>query len=244
MPEEYDQNKVPENIKEAAADNSEAHHIYRNYLKSRKVIEWFNMCVDAQRRMAPQQFFFRYLMRDYAGMNATVPLADPQAHWYTGGRKPKVTENWTLNVSSTFFDEVGDVVEANDWTVATWEGIYEGCQKEAIKFETSNGFFNDFKKTHHYPKFVEAKLLSIYNRNRSGVLMELGLNHRYHSGILNHRAFPIALKYAMTSAYLITTGHPVGLGMKNYGETYFKQIGQTNQLPLTYNDFCNRLADY
>lgn len=244
MPQEYDQTKVPENIKEAAADNSQAHHIYRNYLKSRQVVEWFNMCVDAQRRMAPQQFFFRYLMRDYPGMNATIELADPHAHLYTGGRKPRVTENWTLNVSGPFFDEVGDAVEQNDWSVATWEDFYERCQTEAINYENLNSFFVDFKKTHHYPKFVEAKLLSIYDRNRASVFMELGLNHRHHSGILNHRSFPIALKYAMTSAYLISTGHPVGLGMKNYGKTYFDQIGRTNQMPLDYNEFCNRLADY
>ncbi|MEL7090506.1 MAG: hypothetical protein AAFN94_02110 [Pseudomonadota bacterium] len=244
MPLDFDPMKVPENIKEAAADTTEAHHIYRNYLKSRQVVEWFNMCVDAQRRMAPQQFFFRYLMRDYQGMSANIELADPNAHLFTGGRRPKVTENWTLNVSGAFFNEVGDAVERNDWSVATWEDFYDRCQNEAVSYENSNNFFTDFKKTHHYPKFVEAKLMSIYNRNRAGVLMELGLNHRFHSGILNHRVFPIALKYALTSAYLIATGHPVGQGMKNYGKSYFDQIGQTNQMPLTYDQFCNRLADY
>lgn len=245
MPIDFDMNKVPENIKEAAADTSEAHHIYRNYLKTRLVVEWMDMVRDAQKRMAPQQFYFRYLMKSYSGISADIELADPDVNLYRGPEEQvKITHMWTLNVNSAFFERVGNVVEANDWSVATWNDIYDQCQAEAVAYEDSNGFFEGFKKTHHYPKFVEAKLMSIYNRNKAGVHMELGLSMRHHSAIINHFAFILALKYTMTSAYLIDKGHPAGPGMKAFAKTYFDQIGLRNQMPLTYDQFFHRLADY
>lgn len=253
MPMQFDMMKVPENIAEAAADNSNAKHIYRNYLKGRMVEEWMNMCDDARNRIAPQQFYFRYLMRDSSNgpRHPDDNLSPENAHLGFGdmnegfnGRKKRVTKNWTLNVSAAFFDDVGATVLANDWTVATWIDIYDRCMGEAMTFEGSNGFFIDFKKTYHYPKFVEAKLMSIYERNKSSMWMALGLSQRQHSHIINHQAFPIALKYAMVSAYLISIGHPHGNGMRNYAKSYFSVIEKRAHMPMTYDQFFDRLADY
>ncbi|MEO0667727.1 MAG: hypothetical protein AAFZ99_07410 [Pseudomonadota bacterium] len=244
------QTRVPENIKEAAANNTEAHHIYRNFLKTRKLIEWFDMCLDAQRRMAPQQFYFRYLMR-MKGNGQRHPednLSPDTEFGYMGGmhrgRKVKITDMWTLNVSGAFFDRVGAVVEANDWSVATWEPIFDECQNEAVAFEQSNQFFRHFQLSQFYPKFVEAHLVSVLHRNRAAVFMELGLSQRTHAAIINNFAFPLLLKYAATSAYLTDKGLPSGRNMKHLAKNCYDSIAQRNQMPMTFDQFYDCLADF
>ncbi|MEM6758870.1 MAG: hypothetical protein AAF601_05275 [Pseudomonadota bacterium] len=256
----FDLMKVPENIVEAAADNSNAKHIYRAYLKSRNLETWMDMCDDARNEIPPQQFYFRYLMRDTGSgtrhpndnLSPDTSLADLgfgdvehlQMGFNANRPKKKVTKNWTLNVSHAFFERVGASVMANDWSVATWRNYYRGCENEALTYEELNHFFEDFTKSHHYPKFVEAKLLSIYERNKAGVHMELGLNMRRHAGILSHQFFPLALKYAMVSAYLISKGHAHGQGMKRFAEGYFNKVNAMGNMPMTYAQFFDALADY
>lgn len=259
IPEQFDMMKVPENIIEAAADNSNAKHIYRVYLTSRHMEQWMDMCDDARNQIPPQQFYFRYLMRDVGDgprhpndnlspdtSNAALGFGNME-HLLAGfneKRKPKVTKNWTLNVSHDFFEKVGASVMANDFSSATWREYYKDCQYEALEFETSNGIFDAFKKSLHYPKFVEAKLLSIYERNKASVHMELGLNMSRHSGILSHQFFPLALKYAMVAAYLIGKGHAHGQGMKRFAKGYFNKVNASGNMPMTYDQFFNALADY
>ena len=260
MPREYDQMKVPENIVEAAADNSNAKHIYRAYLISRHLETWMDMCDDARNEIPPQQFYFRYLMRD-TGIGTRHPndnlspkstLADLgfgdvehlQMGFNANRTRKKVTKNWTLNVSAAFFDEVGESVLANDWSIATWQGYYRDCETEALTYEVTNHFFEDFTKSHHYPKFVEAKLLSIYERNKAGVHMELGLSMSRHSNVLNHQFFPLALKYALVSAYLISKNHAHGQGMKRFAEGYFNKVNALGNMPMNYDQFFNALAEY
>ena len=250
MPRQFDKNKVPENMAEAAASTTDAHHIYRNYLKTRNVVEWFNMCVDAQKRMAPQQFYFRYLMR-VQGAEQKHPdddlTPDPDYGYKNGkflGRKIKVTDTWTLNVTADFFDRVGAVVEANDWSVATWEPIYQQCQTECIMHEDANDIFRNFKNSQFFPKFVEAHFVSLMHRHRGAVFMELGLSQRRHSGIINNFAFPLLLKYAATSAYLTDQGIAHGRNLKHLAKNCYDSIAQRNQMPMTFDQFYDSLAGF
>ena len=253
MPRQFDKNKVPENMMEVAANTTEAHHIYRNYLKTKKVVEWFNMCVDAQKGMAPQQFYFRYLMRDTTGGprhpdDKLSPEADPfgfgDMNKGLNGRKKKITENWALNVSAALFDEVAAKVMANDWSEATWKDIYEKCQLECIKHEETIYLFKGFKNSQFFPKFVEAHLVSVMDRDRGAVYWAVGLSRRRHSGIINNFAFPLLLKYAATSAYLTGQGMAHGRNLKHLAKNCYDSIAQRNRMPMTFDQFYDCLADF
>lgn len=245
MPYIHNHNKVPENIQEAAADNTEAHHIYRNYLKTRKVLEWFNMCMDAQRRMAPQQFFFRYLMREENTGGQRHPndkIVRKMDAWTTGETPSKITDMWTLNVSAGFFNEVGAAVESNDWSIATWEGFYNRSQVEARMFEDTNGFFRDFQNTPQYSRFVEAKLVSLMNQNRTGVANLIGLKSFRDRGIIHNFAYPQLLRYGATGAYLNKKGSPQARHSTEMARIAYRGMSQVQTMPFTFDEFMERIA--
>lgn len=241
----HNNNKVPENIQEAAADKTEAHHIYRNFLKSRQNHDWFDMCRDAQKRMAPQQFYFRYLMPETNGhLTPDIELASPRDLNMTrrDGQKVKITDMWTLNVSGGFFAKVGAAVESNDWSIPTWEHFYLSCQVEARMYEDTNGFFRDFKSTPQYPRFVEAKLLSLMNQNRAGVANLIGLKSYRDQGIIHNFAYPQLLRYGATGAYLQKKGSPHARHSLDMAQIAYRGISRVQTMPFTFDEFVERIA--
>lgn len=240
--------KVPESIVQASADRSGAKHIYRQFLTSMLMEEWMDMCDDIRNEIAPHQFYFRYLVRDEKSSGDRHPedmLSPKRNNPFGSFTRKRVRVNPSLNIPSEVIDKAGDCAAANDWSADAWfDDIYPDCLKAALEHEHHNGLWNKFTSSQHWVKYVEIKMVWIFEQRKQFMLQKMGLTSHWHAAIVGHQFFPLAVKYSMTAAYLIKNNHPHGRGMKSFAKGYFDRIAEKNTMPMNYEKFFDAVTSY